>query len=56
MGAPSVNLKQIIIKITRDIDKNALRHSALFYVPSLATTITFSEYHIILKQMPLLVQ
>jgi hypothetical protein len=39
MGAPSVNLKQIIIKITRDIDKNALRHSALFYVPSLATTL-----------------
>ena len=39
MGAPSVNLKQIILKITRDIDKNALRHSALFYVPSLATTL-----------------
>jgi uncharacterized membrane protein len=39
MGAPSVNLKLIIAKLTRSVDKVALRDSTLFYLPSLATTL-----------------
>ena len=39
MGAPSVNLKLIIAKLTRSVDKVALKNSALFYLPSLATTL-----------------
>ena len=48
MGAPSVNLKQIIGKLTKNVDKVALRQSALFYLPSLATTIvTFLLFSIL---------
>ena len=39
MGAPSVNLKLIIAKLTKNLDKIALRNSAVFYLPSLATTL-----------------
>ena len=39
MGAPSVNLKLIIAKLTRSVDKVALKDSTLFYLPSLATTL-----------------
>ena len=39
MGAPSVNLKLIIAKLARNVDKGALRQSVLFYVPSIATTL-----------------
>ena len=39
MGAPSVNLKLIIAKLVRNVDKGALGQSILFYIPSLATTL-----------------
>ena len=38
MAAPSVNLKLLIEKLSRTIDKAAFSHSALFIVPSLVTT------------------
>ena len=39
MGAPSVNLKLIIARLTRSVDRVALKNGALFYLPSLATTL-----------------
>jgi len=38
MAAPSVNLKLLIEKLSRKIDRAAFSHSALFIVPSLVTT------------------
>ncbi len=39
MGAPSVNLKLIVEKLSRQVAKVASSHGALFIVPSLATTL-----------------
>ncbi len=39
MGAPCVNLRTLITRLSKKIDKVALSNSALFIVPSLATTL-----------------
>ncbi len=39
MGAPCINLKLIVARLSRSVDGAAIKHSVLFYIPSLVTTL-----------------
>lgn len=49
MAAPSVNLKLLIEKLSKKIDRVAFSHSALFIVPSLATTFATCGLFLLLR-------